>query len=145
MSDSTLTTWQLYERAADEVRAQVQLNEARAARLSGFTALVLAAGVGLRGTPWAALVFAVGAVSALSSWQAVVTGHGYYRQVRDRMVELADLVDAEAGFAATVRATPGQGSGVSRPWWGRVQTAQGVLFVAMAVVGVVGAIGAVTA
>jgi hypothetical protein len=140
MSDHP-TTWELYERAADEVRWQVQLAEMRASRLSTFTALVLAAGIGLRATKWSALVFLLGSFSSLVGMRAVMTDHHYYRQVRQRMVELADKVDAELGFPATPRATPGQGSAVPRRWWARVQTAQHSLFVAMAVVGVVGAYG----
>lgn len=138
------TTWELYRHAAEEVRAQVQLGEQRATRLSTLVALVLAAGVGLRETKWSALVFLLGTACSVFALLAVTTSHQYYRAVRNRMVELADRVDAEVGYAATPRATPGQGSGQPRPRWAKVQFAQQALFVAMAVVGLVGAVGALT-
>lgn len=143
MTDSP-TTWELYRHAAEEVRAQVQLGEQRATRLSALVALVLAAGVGLRDTRWSALVFLLGTACAVLAHVAVTTSHEYYRTLRDHMVELADRVDAEVGYPATPRATPGQGSGKPRARWQRVQFAQQALFVAMAVVGVVGAVGALT-
>lgn len=135
------STWELYQHAAEEVRCQVQLGETRASRLSTFTALVLAAGIGLRSTKWSALVFIIGSATALLGMRAVATNHQYYRALRQRMMELADRVDAEVGYPATPRATPGQGSGVSVPWWKKIQTAQHALFVAMATVGIVGVWG----
>jgi hypothetical protein len=134
------STWELYQRAADEVRWQVQLGEQRATRLTTFVALVLAAGVGLRDTKWSALVFVLGSACAAFASRAVLTDHRYYRSVRDQMVTLADRVDQEVGYPVTPRATSGQGSRQSRGWWQKVQTAQQALFVTMGVVGIVGAI-----
>lgn len=115
------------DQAIDEVRFQLQLNEARANRFTSFSALILAAGVGLVNTAghWSALVFILGSLTALLGWSAVATGHQYYRRARDQR----DRVLKQWGITEP-----------SVSWWRKCNTAQSALFLAEAIIGLVAAI-----
>jgi hypothetical protein len=121
--------WGLYQNALTEQRFQLTLNEARANRFTGFTALLLAAAIASDSSVIALLASAV----ALTSMSAIHTGHLYYRSIRDTTRRLADQVDASAGKNVTPRATDGQGSSVRGL---RYYSAQQFFFVAMAMTGI---------
>lgn len=128
-----MDTWVLYQNALMEQRFQLTLNEARANRFTGFTALLLAAAIASDSSVIALLASGV----ALTSMSAIHTGHLYYRSVRDTAKDLADHIDEEAAGPVTPRATDGQGSSVRGL---RYYVVQQIFFVAMAMTGIVEAI-----
>ena len=94
-----------YRFAIDEYRFQAQYNWSRTQYLLAFNAAVLAAACGLfvpAGIA-SALVFALGAVAAVSSQFVLQTQHRYYRAARDRLrrVEIALAVPDDLRFDTT--------------------------------------------
>lgn len=100
---------ELYKVAVEEYRFQAQFNWSRTQYLLAFSAAILAAGVGVAGQGrGAALVFALGAVSSLMSFQVTRVQHGYYRNARDHVRRLERRLDLGEDVRLDTTATLGE-------------------------------------
>jgi len=89
----------IYKVAVEEYRFQAQFNWSRTQYLLAFNAAILATAVGLMSRPGRgpALVFVLGAVTAVLAQFVVNTQQDYYRAARDRMSRIErDLEIPEA-------------------------------------------------
>lgn len=98
---------ELYKMSVEEYRFQAQFNWTRTQAWLVFNTAILAAGIALlKLTPFAAVVFAIGALAAVLSIRAVEVMHGYYRQARDRVRRFETSLDLPVGQRFDT--TPGQ-------------------------------------
>lgn len=113
VTDETL--WRLYSHAVDEYRFQVNLNWQRLQYFLGLNLAILGVGSGLLrlgsgqqphpSNTLPGLVFVAGVLLSLASWYLARKQQGYYRNARDKMTEIAGLLDiAHLGVATTAGA-----------------------------------------
>jgi hypothetical protein len=84
----------VYKIAVDEYRFQAQFNWSRTQYLLAFNVGILAAATAVASRPGrsAALVFILGALTAVLSMMVVKVQHGYYRAARDHMRRIEEAV-----------------------------------------------------
>jgi hypothetical protein len=107
-----VTPVDVYKKAIDEYRFQVQYNWSRIQYLLAFNTAILAAATAVASRPGqgAAGVFALGVIAAVSSVLVVRTQHDYYRAARDHLRLVERTLELREAYQLDTTSTMGKRS-----------------------------------